>query len=117
MPFAKGKPKTGGRTPGTTNRITGTMREMLEKFLIDNFANVCDEFAALEGKDKINTFVKLLEFSLPKLNRVEAEIAPVEKAEPMDLSALSEDELIQMLRLMEKAEAAALAKKALPAAR
>lgn len=30
MPFEKGKPKTGGRLPGTPNRFTGTFREAVQ---------------------------------------------------------------------------------------
>ena len=29
MPFEKGKPKTGGRQPGSPNRFTGTFREAI----------------------------------------------------------------------------------------
>ena len=71
MGFEKGKPKTGGRKPGTPNRTTANLRELLDSFLADNFEEVCREFAALEGKDKIAVYVKLLEFGLPKRSHAE----------------------------------------------
>ena len=42
-----------------------------DSFLADNFEEVCREFAALEGKDKIAVYVKLLEFGLPKRSHAE----------------------------------------------
>ena len=30
MPFEKGKPKTGGRRPGSVNRFTGTFRDAVQ---------------------------------------------------------------------------------------
>ena len=30
MPFEKGKPKTGGRLPGVSNKFTGAFREAVQ---------------------------------------------------------------------------------------
>jgi hypothetical protein len=74
MPFTKGKPKTGGRKVGTPNKTTANLRGLIDEFLTNNFDEVCHEFTKLETRDKINAYLKLLEFGLPKLTRTQSEV-------------------------------------------
>lgn len=70
----KGLPKTGGRKKGSVNKVTANMRETIDQFLAENFDDMKLEFGMLEPKDKINAYIRLLEFALPKLNRTHNEI-------------------------------------------
>ncbi len=59
--------KTGGREQGTPNRLTKELRSMLKNILareIEKFPDVLDK---LEPKDKMEMIIKLLPFTLPKV--------------------------------------------------
>ena len=77
----KGRPKTGGRQKGTTNKVTAEFRETVRQLLEDNSANVGlwlskvadgdgDSVKPDPGK-ALDLLAKLAEFAAPKLNRTE----------------------------------------------
>jgi hypothetical protein len=68
--FAKGN-TGGGRRKGSKNIATGELREFINGFINDNTDNIQNDFEALEPKERIDTLIKLMEYSLPKLNRTE----------------------------------------------
>lgn len=105
MPFVKGREKSGGRQPGTPNRATATLRELLDDFLSANFEVAVAEFAQLEGKDKVSTYVRLLEFSLPKMTRAQVDVTAPEapEAPQMDYSRLSIAEMRLLRAILYKA--------------
>lgn len=63
--------KTGGRTEGTPNKVTATMREFFTKIIEDNQQKALDELGKLTGKDYIEAYLKLAEYAVPKLSRIE----------------------------------------------
>lgn len=75
------RPKTGGRAPGTPNKVTKEFRETVTKLLSDNADNVALwlEQVATGGAnpDKadpgkaLDLMAKLAEFAAPKLARTE----------------------------------------------
>lgn len=66
MLMAHGK-KTGGRAPGTPNKLTGYMSEALGTVLGGEIGQLPKFLAKLEPKDRLDVVVKLLEFALPRL--------------------------------------------------
>lgn len=92
MPFKPGKSgNPGGRPKGIGNKSTEKLREAVKKLLEDNINNIVDDLKELDPKQRLDTWVKLLEFALPKLQRVES-------TNTIDLSNLSDsdvDELIE----------------------
>lgn len=97
MPFEKGKSgNPNGRKPGTPNRVTGNFRQRIQQLLDDQFNQLQEDFKTLDPKERVNTFIRLLEYTTPKLQRTEATV---------DLSKLS-DEDVEMLfdRAMAKME-------------
>jgi hypothetical protein len=66
--------KTGGRKAGTPNKVTANLRALIDEFLAANFEEICAEFSKLETRDKVNAYLKLLEFGVPKLTRSQSEI-------------------------------------------
>lgn len=84
MPFEKGRTKTGGRTKGTPNLSSLTLRESITHRIEQQFPKVAANLEKLEPKDRINTWIKLLEFALPRLQRNET---------TLDLSQLSESDI------------------------
>lgn len=75
MPFQKGKPKTGGRAPGVTNKSTRAAREAIAAFVDGNAEKLSqwlDEIYEKDGpKAAFACFTDLVEFHVPKLARTE----------------------------------------------
>lgn len=78
----KGKPKTGGRAKGTTNKVTAEFRDTVRRLLETNAENVgrwLSLVAEGDGTDSgkpdpakaLDLLAKLAEFAAPKLGRVE----------------------------------------------
>lgn len=74
------RPKTGGRTAGTPNKVTAEFRQTVQKVLDDNASNVgkwLTMVAEGDGENKpdpakaLDLLAKLAEYAAPKLNRTE----------------------------------------------
>jgi hypothetical protein len=68
---SKKRVKTGGRTTGTLNKIPNELRVRISNFLDSKFDTIEQEFEELEGKDKVNTYLKLIEYVIPKMRSFE----------------------------------------------
>ena len=96
--------KTGGRGPGTQNKLTAEMREALGAVLGGEIDQLPKFLAKLEPKERLDVVVKLLEFALPRLKGIEATIDKPEEDKPMfDLGVLSFDERQEFYALYDKA--------------
>lgn len=84
MAFTKGKNKTGGRKKGTPNVITRDLREVVRELVEGNAERIRQDLEALDPKERVNAWLKLTEFVLPKLRRVET---------TYDLSNLAPEEI------------------------
>lgn len=62
--FKKGE---GGRPKGTPNKITADLRDWLSNFIDENKNQILHDWKALEAKDRIAYFEKLLKYVLPTL--------------------------------------------------
>jgi hypothetical protein len=63
--------KTGGRNKGTPNKVTADLRANIQAFLDANFETIIQAFETLDNRDKLNYFVKLLEYAIPKQRQIE----------------------------------------------
>ena len=64
--FQKGKEKTGGRKPGSTNLLTKDLRGRVLDIVESNLEGLEDTLKQMEPRDKIAVLLKLMEFVLPK---------------------------------------------------
>lgn len=69
--------KTGGRKKGTSNRLSGTVKEMITQFVTDELQHLPTLLNKLEPKEKAEYIIKLLPYIAPK-------IAPVELTKEQD---------------------------------
>lgn len=97
MPFKTGKEKTGGRRKGTPNAVSLTLREQVQNLLESQCEQILADLETLEAKDRVNAWIKLLDFALPKLQRTETTV---------DLSKFSDAEIDALFeRVISKMEA------------
>jgi len=84
--FTKGN-KGGGRPKGSTNKATKDLRERITLLLDENWEGIQNDLKSLTPKERIDAYIKLLEYSLPKLNRTQltAEVGQPESFNIRDL--------------------------------
>jgi hypothetical protein len=69
--MAKFKKGQGGRPKGAKNKTSKELSERLNVFLSDEWGQIKEDFKELTAKERIDIFIKLMEYSVPKLNRTE----------------------------------------------
>ena len=75
-----------GRPKGVPNKVTGDLRQWITNFIDDNREQIQQDWQALEPKDRIVMFEKLLKYSLPTLQAVQMDVKS-------ELEALTDDQL------------------------
>lgn len=97
MPFDKKTAADAGRKSsrkGVQNKSTTALRESVQALLDDNYQQIVKDLKNLMPKERVDAWVKLLEYALPKLQRSEMSI---------DISKLSDEEVDRLLeRAMQK---------------
>ena len=99
MAFQKGKEKTGGRKKGTPNKTTSSIRNRIQKLVDSEYEAVLSDLKELSPKDRVNAFISMLEFVLPKLNRSEIEDVSFDV---QDFLSLSKEERLKRIADLEK---------------
>lgn len=74
MSREKGTPKTGGRKAGTPNKVTQSLKERIIDILNDNIDKFQKDIDSLSAKDRVSTFIGLMQFVLPKQQSVRADV-------------------------------------------
>lgn len=92
--MAKGK-KTGGRKPGTPNKVSRISREVIAGILdrYETSGLMAQDMDALEPRERLDIAVKLMQFVLPKMQSTAVDLtASLERRSiEDDLSTLAED--------------------------
>ena len=73
--------KYGGRKKGTPNKDTRKLRERVDALLDDNWDEVLEDLQELSPKERVDAYLKLLEYSLPKLSRSDQKVDQLLKGE------------------------------------
>ena len=71
--FEKGRAKSGGKQKGYESPIKKEFRELCADFTRDAWDDFTAAWYKCEPKDKVSTFIKMLEFNCPKLQTVTLE--------------------------------------------
>lgn len=64
--------KTGGRQKGTSNKLSGTVKEMITQFVTDELQHLPTLLNKLEPKEKAEYIIKLLPYIVPKIAPAES---------------------------------------------
>lgn len=68
--------KFGGRKKGTPNKDIKILRERINNLLDNHFGELEEDFKSLTPKERIDAYIKLLEYAVPKLSRTEISNKP-----------------------------------------
>jgi hypothetical protein len=62
--------KTGGRTAGTPNKVSGELRKTLKGIVAAELDGLPQTLAELPARERLELLIKLLPFCLPKVNTI-----------------------------------------------
>lgn len=93
-----GKGRLGGRAKGTPNKITADLRKWITEILINGEELFVDHLNNLEPREFIKVYVSLLEYVVPKRQRVDIDA----QAEIRQNRILSNEEMKQLLKRLEE---------------
>ena len=95
MPQPKGKTgNPNGRPKGSPNKATKSVREWLSKLIDDNREQIKKDLASLEPKERLQVLEKFMQYTVPKMQSVEARV---------DIDRLSDSQIDQVINeLLEK---------------
>ena len=72
MPFSKGiSGNPNGRPKGSTNNNIKDLRERIKLLLDAQFEQIITDLKDLEPRERINAYIKLIEYVVPKLKSTE----------------------------------------------
>jgi len=74
MPFSKGNTLSKGRPAGAINRSTEMMKLSIARAtnrVLDDLPSIMEEMIKKDPKSAVDLAIKLLEFNMPKLSRME----------------------------------------------
>ncbi|WP_128548798.1 hypothetical protein [Larkinella soli] len=86
MAFKKGKPKTGGRKPGTPNKKTPLIKQRLVELTEEMFDTFRENMERLKPEDQVSAYLKVLEYVVAK-----------QRETKIDVSTLSDEEVEELL--------------------
>jgi hypothetical protein len=85
--------KTGGRQKGTPNKATANLKNTIHGIVERQFETLEYDLEELDGKDKINFVLKLIEYVLPK-----------QRETKIDFNSLSDEEIDELINRLKAPE-------------
>lgn len=98
-----GKREGAGRPKGSFNKKNKQIREFLQSILADNQDKFLKELMSLKGKQFIDAWTVLIEYSVPKLQRTEI-VGDEEQPLNIDLNKLDEQTIKGLLKGIDEGE-------------
>ncbi|ARK12188.1 hypothetical protein A6C57_18640 [Fibrella sp. ES10-3-2-2] len=86
MVFEKGRKKTGGRKPGSTNKASTDIKGRIAALIDNQFDRIQSDLEMMEPKDRVSAYLKFMEYVLPK-----------QREQKIDISTLTEEQVDALL--------------------
>ncbi|GAB3019040.1 hypothetical protein [Spirosoma pulveris] len=86
MKFEKGREKTGGRQPGSPNKVSTDIRSKITSLIDNQFDKIQADLETLEPKDRVAAYLKFMEYVLSK-----------QREQKIDLSTLTDEQVDDLL--------------------
>ena len=77
-----------GRPKGQPNKLTAEFKSVVQQIISSNVEQVQRDIAVLEPKERVDVFVKLLAYVLPKQQNIEAQISEITQRTPEEARLL-----------------------------
>lgn len=74
MSRIKGTQKTGGRSAGTPNKVTGETKKWIQQLIDGNRKQLEKDLKALDPVERWRVIEKLISYVVPKMQSVEAKV-------------------------------------------
>ena len=87
MARKKGTSKTGGREPGTQNKVTRDLKNWIQAMIDGNRVQLEADLKALEPRERWNIIEKLMQYTIPKMQNVQA---------TLELDKLTEEQITKI---------------------
>ncbi len=96
-----GRGRLGGRTKGTPNRTTATVKDWIASLIDKNREQVEADLVSLEPKDRLQMLERLMQYVVPKQQATQTDVT----LKDTSTDAMSEDDIIiELNRLRELRE-------------
>ena len=93
--------RLGGRQKGTPNKINGELKEWITQIINDGKNQFIDDLMLLEPKERIKTYMALLNYVLPKQQAIAVESEQEIIDTPITIVVESNEQAKEMEVLME----------------
>jgi hypothetical protein len=103
MGFQKGRAKTGGRRPGSTNLISKDLRGRVLDIVERNLAGLESTLEQMEPRERVVILLKLMEFVLPKAKEADSLSGPeATDTVKVEVSSLTREQLVALTEIRSK---------------
>lgn len=85
-----GRGRLGGRTKGTPNRTTATVKDWIASLIDKNREQVEADLVSLEPKDRLQMLERLMQYVVPKQQATQTDVT----LKDTSTGAMSEDDII-----------------------
>jgi hypothetical protein len=87
------RPKTGGRTAGVPNKTPNQTKLSIQKLINRDFKNIESLMQDLTNKEKLDFYIKLLPYILPRQQFIEVQEQPqTSKFTPLSITVIQQNE-------------------------
>lgn len=78
---------------GVSNKATRDLRELLKGLLDDQYGQIVKDLKRLDPKDRVNAYIRLIEYAIPKMQKVE---------QTVDVSTLTDEQVDELFNRLTK---------------